>query len=151
MTDDYHTFTDRIARNCAVRRAEEEEQQRVMSPRQRSNEPVVYKTFNSPTPQPQQGYTMDPHVQDAWNAWARAHVADGLRELAPQITKALDDLQGEPSKAFDYLADEINEALRDLREELARERERIATVLKRLPTSFGSVRDCLNELQSMVR
>ena len=67
---------------------------------------------------------MDPHVQDAWNDWARAHVADGLRELAPQITKALDDLQGETSKAFDYLADEINEALRDLREALAREREK---------------------------
>jgi hypothetical protein len=127
MTDDYNTFTDRFARNCAVRRAEEAEHQRAMRPqRPSSSEPLVYKTYHSPAPQPQQSATvnMDQQTQDAWNDWARAHVADGLRELAPQITKALDDLQGETGKALDAIVDEINQVTGDLADALIRQREK---------------------------
>jgi hypothetical protein len=124
MTDNYNTFTDRFARNCAVRRAEEEEQRRVMSPQQRSNgESLVCKTY-SPTPQPQQGATMDEATAVAWNAWADAKIANAIRELGPEIDRALDNLAGETSKALDDLADEANKAIGDLREALVREREK---------------------------
>jgi hypothetical protein len=55
------------------------------------------------------------------------------------------------SAAMAPLSQEETQRLIDGALELARERERIANVLRRLPTSFASVRDCLNELQSIVR
>ena len=54
-----------------------------------------------------------PEQQDPWadwDAWADSRIAK-LREFAPQITKALDDLAGETSKALDDLADETDKAL----------------------------------------
>jgi hypothetical protein len=128
MTDDYNTFTDRVARNCAVRRAEQEEQRREEEQRRAqrqqqpsSNEPLVYKTYNnSPAPQSQPGYTMAPHLQDAWNDWAVAHVANGLCEFRPEIDKALDNLADATNKALDDLADEAKKALDDLREKNAK-------------------------------
>jgi hypothetical protein len=42
----------------------------------------------------------------------------------PQITKALDDLQGETGKALDAIVDEINQVTGDLADALIRQREK---------------------------
>lgn len=47
-----------------------------------------------------------------------------------------------------------SDAVRQLLEccdQMAREREQIAAVLERLPTSWASVRDALNRLQGIIR
>jgi hypothetical protein len=92
--DDYYAFSERFARNCAVRRAEEKEHQRAQPPQQpSSSEALVYKTHNnSPAPQPQQ--QEDPWA--AWNLWADRKIENALHnhtcELVSQINKAHDNL-----------------------------------------------------------
>ena len=75
---------------------------------------LIYKT-HSPTPQPQQGYTMAPHLQDAWNAWADAKIAN-----------ANSALHSETGEALDAIVNKIDQVTGDLEKALLREREKNA-------------------------
>jgi hypothetical protein len=104
MTDDYNTFTDRFARNCAVRRAEQEEWQREEEQRRAQ-----------PPQQPQSSYQLP--LTDA----------ELDRRIDDRIAKAVREVIGPYiSRALDALVDEINKATGDLREALASECEKNA-------------------------
>jgi hypothetical protein len=111
--DAYQRACEKYAARCAEMRAEEEELQELQAQlaqqRQRSNEGLVYKTYE--TPAQQRSNSMDPVTEAAWNAWADRKIEAALRHQAEWMKHSI-------AEAFVLERQSMREELGSLRAEI---------------------------------